>query len=85
MRELEQIAKAVANKRRLKILSYLKKGRASVSDVAEAIKLSFKATSRHLSILTNAGIVEKHQEGLVMWHSLAKVQHPAMVTLLKHL
>ncbi|MEK7093489.1 MAG: metalloregulator ArsR/SmtB family transcription factor [Patescibacteria group bacterium] len=76
MKDLERILKALANKRRLAILKYLKGGRASVSDIAKTIKLSFKATSKHLTILTGAGVLEKEQEGLVMWHSLSSKKNP---------
>ena len=49
---MEKILKAAANRRRLKILSYLKNHRkSSVGELAEEIKLSFKSTSRHLAIL----------------------------------
>ncbi len=83
MDELNRILKALANKRRLQILRYLKRGRSSVTDIAAEIKLSFKATSRHLSILAHANIVEKEQEGLVVWHSLASKKHPLLIEILK--
>ena len=73
--DVERMCKALANKRRLAILRYLKGGRASVTEIAKAIKLSFKATSRHLGILTAAAVLEKEQEGLVMWHRLPLRKH----------
>ncbi len=76
MKDLERILKALANKRRLAILKHLKGGKASVSDIAKTIKLSFKATSKHLTILTGAGILEKEQDGLIMWHSLSGSKNP---------
>ncbi len=76
MNELERILKALANKRRLAILKYLKGGRrAAVGDIAEEIGLSFKSTSRHLSILTGAGVLKKEQEALTMWHELSLPRH----------
>jgi len=70
--------KALANRRRLAILRYLKKTReASVGDIAEEIKLSFKATSKHLGILYAAGILEKEQRSLTIFYSLAATQHLA--------
>lgn len=57
---LERILKALANKRRLAIIQYLgQEKEATVGDIAEHIKLSFKATSKHLGILANVDIVEK--------------------------
>ncbi|HEY4715157.1 MAG TPA: metalloregulator ArsR/SmtB family transcription factor [Candidatus Paceibacterota bacterium] len=67
MKEYEKILKALANRRRLEILKHLKdKGRATVGELAEKIKLSFKSTSRHLSILSAINIVDKDQLGLSM-------------------
>ena len=77
MKELERILKALANKRRLAIIKYLKKAKeATVGDISEEIKLSFKATSKHLGVLANADIVEKEQRSLQMWYSLTPAPHP---------
>ena len=76
-KELEKILKALANKRRLAILKFIKNsGNASVGEVASAIKLSFKATSKHLMILANADILEKEQVSLTMLYSISKDIHP---------
>jgi DNA-binding transcriptional ArsR family regulator len=76
-KELEKILKALANKRRIAILKFIKKsGRVSVGDIAEAIKLSFKATSKHLMILSNADILEKEQISLSMFYFIPKDSHP---------
>ena len=76
MKELEKQMKALANGRRLAILKYLKKERfASVGDIAEEIKLSFKATSKHLGILYAVGILEKDQQSLMINYRLADAQH----------
>ena len=85
MAEVDKLLKSLANSRRLAILKYLQRtDRASVSDIARHIKLSFKATSKHLAILSNVDIVEKQQEGLVMWHRLNKQKHPIVAEVLKH-
>ncbi|MEK7614188.1 MAG: ArsR family transcriptional regulator [Patescibacteria group bacterium] len=73
MKELEKKLKALSNKRRLAIVKYLKStGRASVGDIAGAIKLSYKATSKHLLILSNAEIIEKEQISLTVFHFLPR-------------
>ncbi len=75
MKEIEKQMKALANARRLTILKYLKRTReASVGDIAEEIKLSFKATSKHLGILYAAGMVGKEQTSLTVNYYLAKEQ-----------
>ena len=72
MKELEKQLKALANARRLKILKYLDKAnKASVSDIAKEIKLSFKSTSRHLAVLRAAEMVLPDQQSLMVFYSLA--------------
>ena len=78
MKELERPLKALANRRRLAILKYLKANReGSVADIAEAIRLSFKATSKHLGLLAAADIVEREQRSLQMFYRIASEQRPA--------
>lgn len=72
IKELERLLKALANRRRLAILKYLKKNReASVGEVASEIRLSFKATSKHLSILSAVDIIEKEQRSLQVFYRLS--------------
>ena len=69
---LERTLKALANPRRIAIVRCLKNRReASVSTIAEEIRLSFRATSKHLAILAAAGIVDKEQRSLQMFYFLA--------------
>lgn len=76
MKNLERLLKALANQRRLTIIKYLKKYKeATVGDIAEHIKLSFKATSKHLGVLSAVDIVEKEQRSLQMWYRLSAHQH----------
>lgn len=72
MKELEKPLKALANLRRLAILKYLKQNReASVGEIAGAIKLSFRAISKHLGILAAADILDKEQRSLAVHYRLA--------------
>ncbi len=71
MRDLERTLKALANRRRLAILGYLKqKQEATVGEIAGKIKLSFKATSKHLGILTAADIIEHEQRSLQVYYRI---------------
>ncbi len=83
MRELERIHKALGNRRRLAILKYLKeKKEASVGDIAGEIRLSFKATSKHVGILAAVDIVDREQKGLHVFYRLSKTMpSPARHTL----
>lgn len=72
---MERILKALANQRRLAILKYLKKNKeAPVAEIAEEINLSFKATSKHLGVLSAADIVEKEQRSLQVFYRLSNNQ-----------
>ncbi|MEK7496518.1 MAG: metalloregulator ArsR/SmtB family transcription factor [Patescibacteria group bacterium] len=69
---LERLFKAVANERRLVIIDYLKKHKqATVGEIAAHLKLSFAATSRHLSLLYNVDILEREQKSLEIYCSLS--------------
>lgn len=69
MKDLEHIFRALANKRRLEIVSHLKRRKeASVSEIAAMLSLSVKAASKHLIILYDADILEREQRGLQMFY-----------------
>jgi DNA-binding transcriptional ArsR family regulator len=83
MKEFEKPLKALANRRRLAILQYLKKnGEAPVGDIARVIHLSFTATSKHLGILDVLDIVEKEQRSLQMFYKLNRYQKPVVKRIL---
>jgi DNA-binding transcriptional ArsR family regulator len=76
MKNIERILKALANKRRLAIVWFLKREKeATVGQIGQEIKLSFKATSKHLSVLYSADIVEREQRGPHMLYRLAVKPH----------
>lgn len=84
MREFEKILKALANKRRLLIIKFLKERKeASVGQIADAINLSFRSTSKHLSILLAVDIVEREQRNLLVFYYLTKNQRPIVNSILK--
>lgn len=77
MKNLEKTLKALANRRRLAIIKYLKtNGEAPVGEIAQEINLSFKATSKHLGILAGVDIVERDQRSLQMFYRLSSVLNP---------
>jgi len=79
VKELEKPLKALANRRRLAILKYLKdKREASVGEIAGAIHLSLTATSKHLAILSALDIVERDQRSLQMFYRLSHPQKPVV-------
>jgi DNA-binding transcriptional ArsR family regulator len=57
-----KIIKALANERRLRILSFLKSHKSrSVTAISGHIRLSLRSTSKHIGVLYAAGILEKQQ------------------------
>lgn len=83
LRNLEKTHKALANRRRLAILQYLRtRKEANLGEIAAHIRLSYKATSKHLSLLVAADIVEKEQRSVQMFFKISKnTPNPARYTL----
>ncbi len=72
MKHLEKTFKAFGNITRLKIISLLKKKKtASVGQISEGVKCSYKAASKHLSILFRVDLVDREQRGYEMHYRLA--------------
>ena len=77
IKALEKILKALANRRRLAILKYLKENKeASVGEISREIKLSLKSTSKHLAILAAADILERDQRSLQMFYRITPDPRP---------
>ena len=71
-KEIERSLKALANRRRLSIVRYVKKeNKSNVSNIASEIKLSFAATSSPLNILAAADILDREHRGLEMLYSIS--------------
>lgn len=83
MKELERQYKALANGKRLAIVKYLTKShQASVGDIAREIKLSLKATSKHLGILFGVDALEKTKQSLTVLYRIAEKPKPILKQLL---
>lgn len=81
IQKFERMLKALANRRRLAILRYLRETKeASVNDIADEIHLSFKATSRHLHILAHADILIRDQRSRYVFYGFS----PELHKLVKH-
>ena len=77
IKQTERTTKALANGRRLAIVSCLKRNNElSVGNIAGEIHLSFKSTSKHLRILLLANILERRQVNLQMFYRLLPIQKP---------
>jgi ArsR family transcriptional regulator, virulence genes transcriptional regulator len=59
---------ALANQKRLMIVSHLFQGELSVNTLAQRVKLSQSALSQHLAKLRAAGIVSTRREGQTIFY-----------------
>ncbi len=61
---------ALADPTRREILSMLLEDDMAVTDVAEPFEMSLAAISKHLTILTRAGLITQEKRGRVKWCKL---------------
>lgn len=65
------VFRALANENRLKIIQLLsREQRRNVGDIAEYLKISFKATSNHLAMLKNLDVLEAQGTAGHVFYSL---------------
>ncbi len=74
---LDTVFAALADPTRRAILTMLLEDDMAVTDVAEPFEISLAAISKHLTILTRAGLIAQEKRGRVKW---CKLQPDAMRT-----
>ena len=67
---LDTTFSALADPTRRRILEMLLEDDMAVTDVAEPFEMSLAAISKHLTILTRAGIITQEKRGRVKWCKL---------------
>ncbi len=67
---LDTVFAALADPTRRAILSMLLEDDMAVTDVAEPFDISLAAISKHLGILTKAGLISQEKRGRVKWCKL---------------
>lgn len=70
MNPLDTVFAALADPTRRTILSMLLEDDMAVTDVAEPFDMSLAAISKHLTVLTNAGLISQEKRGRVKWCKL---------------
>ncbi len=65
-----QITKAIAHPLRIAVLDFLKDGPQCVCDIADHLGSERSNVSRHLSVMTNAGVLASRKEGLKVIYTL---------------
>lgn len=66
--------KGISESTRLRIVSVLVNGELTVSELTGVLEQSQPRVSRHLKLLSDAGVIERHQEGSWVFYRLA--DHP---------
>ncbi len=68
--KLDQVFSALADGTRREILRMLLEDDMAVTDVAEPFDTSLAAISKHLGVLTKAGLISQEKRGRVKWCKL---------------
>jgi ArsR family transcriptional regulator, arsenate/arsenite/antimonite-responsive transcriptional repressor len=79
MREVLEITKALADGNRLRVLMALTGGELCVCQIVELLQLAPSTTSKHMSILRQARLVESRKEGRWMYYRLPDRDAPKAV------
>jgi len=64
------ICQTLANPKRLEIIDRLRKGERSVTQLAEAMRISQANLSQHLAVMRQKGIVQTRREALNVYYRL---------------
>ena len=70
MKQAVRIAKALANRQRLRILYLLKRGKLCVCQITAVLSLAPSTVSKHLSQLSHAGLVDGYKRGRWVFYGL---------------
>ena len=70
MRTFMNITKALADENRIRTLLLLRKGELCVCQITELFGLAPSTISKHLSILSQAGLVESRKDGRWIYYKL---------------
>src|SRR5918995_3675319 len=73
------VLRAAAEETRLQILALLAEGELSVSDLTDILGQSQPRISRHLKLLVEAGLVDRHREGAWAFFRLGERAGPAHI------
>lgn len=76
MREILDITKALADGNRLRVLMALRGGELCVCQIVALLQLAPSTTSKHMSILRQARLVESRKEGRWMYYRLPDREAP---------
>ena len=78
-----RICKAIADPKRLLIISELRSGAMTVGELSEALEIGQSNTSQHLAVLRDRGIVVAHKDGLNVYYQLTSKKVLRAIDLLR--
>src|SRR5690625_5946018 len=81
----EQIAKAIANGRRLEVLEVLTQGERSVDCLARDVSSSVSTVSAQLQVLRRAGLVRTRRAGTTIFYRVADSEVARLLVVLNSL
>lgn len=78
-----RICKAIADPKRLLIISELRDGPMTVGELSDALELSQSNTSQHLAVLRERGVVVATKDGLNVYYALTSKKVLKAIDLLR--
>lgn len=69
---MQRVFEALSSTIRRKILAYLSDGELTAGEIAERFDISKPAVSQHLSVLENAGLVERDKRGQFVYYRIVQ-------------
>ena len=78
-----RICKAIADPKRLLIISELREGPMTVGELSLALELGQSNTSQHLAVLRERGVVAAHKDGQNVYYSLTSKKVLKAIDLLR--
>lgn len=79
---LDKISKAMSDKNRLKILTYLSEGQKNVSQVADKLNVEENLASHHLRVLASMGFLRNDKKGREVFY---RINETKILSLLRDL
>ena len=69
-RDMQRVFEALASAPRRKMLAYLSAGSLTAGEIADRFAMTKPSVSQHLTVLENAGLIEKAKRGQFVHYSL---------------
>ena len=76
MKEFMNVAKAISDESRVRILAFLRDGELCVCQIVDVLGLAPSTVSKHMAILTQAGLVDFRKDGRWRYYRLAGQDAP---------